>query len=148
MISYQSEIVINRPLAEVFDYATTFENLPKWSDTHSVRRLSTGPVGVGALVQIDMGKGPVRSQIEFKTIRWEKDRSWAFKTVSASPIVWDGSFEFESLGPDSTRMRMGGQVTLKGWRRLLEPLVRGELRKGEQAELEKLKGLLEDHSMR
>jgi hypothetical protein len=143
MIAYNGEIVINRPVAEVFEFATTFENFPRWSDVTTVKRLSKGPVGLGTRLQLEMGKGPMKSQIDFETIGWEKDRSWTFKTVSASPIVWDGMFGFEPLGPESTHVRAAGQVTLKGLRKLLEPLVRGELRKNEQAELETLKGILE-----
>jgi hypothetical protein len=147
MITYQAEIVINRPVTDVFDYATTFENFPNWSDTNAVSRLSNGSDGVGTRLRIDMGKGPMRSKIEFETTEWEKDRNWTFKTVSDTSIVWDGSFGFDALGPSATRMRAAGQVTLKGWRRLLEPLVRVELRKREQAELETLKGLLEDRDL-
>ena len=146
MIVYKGEIVINRPVAEVFDFATTFENFPRWSDVTTVKRLSKGPVGLGTRLQLEMGKGPMKSQIDFETIGWEKDRNWTFKTVSASPIVWDGMFGFEALGPQSTHVRAAGQVTLKGLRKLLEPLVRGELRKNEQAELETLKGILESQA--
>jgi hypothetical protein len=148
MITYNGEIVINRPVAEVFDFATTFENFPRWSDVTTVKRLSNGPVGLGTRLQLEMGKGPMKSQIDFETIGWEKDRNWTFRTVSASPIVWDGMFGFEPLGPESTHVRAAGQVTLKGLRKLLEPLVRGELRKNEQAELETLKGILESQDTR
>ena len=148
MIAYNGEIVINRPVAEVFDFATTFENFPRWSDVTTVKRLSKGPVGLGTRLQLEMGKGPMKSQIDFETIGWEKDRNWTFKTVSASPIVWDGMFGFEPLGPESTHVRAAGQVTLKGLRKLLEPLIRGELRKNEQAELETLKGILENQATR
>jgi len=146
MIAYEGEIVINRPVAEVFDFATTFENFPRWSDVTSVKRLSTGPVGLGTRIQLEMGKGPMKSQNDFETVGWEEDRNWTFKTVSASPIVWDGMFRFEPLGPESTRVRAAGQVTLKGLRKLLEPVVRAELRKTEQAELETLKGILESQA--
>lgn len=144
MITYQGEIVINRPVAEVFGYVTTFENFPLWSDTNAVTRLSNGKVGLETRLRLDMGKGPMRSEIEFETIGWEPERNWTFKTVSATPIVWDGMFGFEAQGPMSTKVRAAGQVSLKGWRKLLEPMVRSELRKTEQAELEKLKGLLEN----
>ncbi|MEX0698176.1 MAG: SRPBCC family protein [Acidimicrobiia bacterium] len=143
-MAYQSEIVINRPVKEVFEYITTFENFPKWSETHSVKVLTNGTVGVGTRLLIEMGKGPMKSRNEFDTVEWEKDRTWAFKTVSpASSVVWDGSFDFEPVGPASTRVRADGQVSLKGWRRLLEPVIRGELQKGEQGELETVKRLIE-----
>lgn len=148
MITYNGEIVISRPVADVFDYATTFEYFPRWTDVISMKRLSNGPVGVGTRVQLEMGRWPLKSQIDFETVVWERDRNWTFKTVSASPIVWDGRFVFEPLGPESTQVRTAGQVTLKGLRKLLEPVVRGELRKSEQAELETLKGILEGQAAR
>lgn len=143
MISYEGEIVIDRPVAEVFRYTTNFENFPKWTDTHAVKRLTNGPVGVGTRILLDMGKGPMRSRIEFDTVGWIENRSWAFKTISDGSIVWDGKYGFEAEAPSSTKVIMSGRVTLKGWRRLLEPLIRIELRKNEQVELGRLKGLLE-----
>lgn len=148
MITYEGAIVISRPVAEVFDYATTFEYFPRWTDVISMKRLSNGPVDVGTRVQLEMGRWPLKSQIDFETVVWERDRNWTFKTVSASPIVWDGKFVFEPLGPESTQVRTAGEVTLKGLRKLLEPVVRGELRKSEQAELETLKGILESQADR
>jgi hypothetical protein len=146
MIVYDGDTVINRPVAEVFEYATTFENFPEWSDTTSVTRLTNGAAGPGTRLRLDMGKGPMRSKIDFDTVGWEQDRSWAFKTVSSGPIVWDGMYGFEPMGPSTTKVTASGQVTLRGWRRVLEPLVRAELRKGEQAELETLKQLLESRA--
>jgi uncharacterized membrane protein len=143
MITYQSQVTIDRPVAEVFEYVTNFDNLPSWSDTHSVKRLSNGGNGPGAKFILDMGKGPMRSQLEFATTQWEQDRNWSFKTSSAGPFVWDGTYRFEPAGDSATRVSQAGQVTLKGWRRLLEPLVRLELQKGEQSELIRLKDLLE-----
>ena len=143
MISYEGEIVISRPVAAVFDYVTNFENFTKWSDTHAVTRLSNGDSGVGTRLKIDMGRGPLRSQIEFETVEWEPEKVWGFKTVASTSMAWDGMYGFEPIGAGSTRLTAAGQVSLNGWRRLLEPLVRAELRKGEQAELGKLKELLE-----
>lgn len=146
MITYQGEIVLNRPVSEVFDYVTTFENFPKWSDTHSVKRLTNGSGGVGTRLLIDMGQGPMRSEIEFDTTGWEQDRLWAFQSVTNGPIGWNGNYGFHAVGPSETRVTMEGQVTLRGWRRLLEPIVKAELRRAEQTELEKLKGLIEGGS--
>jgi uncharacterized protein YndB with AHSA1/START domain len=63
MIAYNGEIVIDRPVAEVFEFATTFENFPRWSDVTTVKRLSNGPVGLGTRLQLEMGKGPMLSRI-------------------------------------------------------------------------------------
>jgi uncharacterized protein YndB with AHSA1/START domain len=142
MITYEGEIVIDRPAAEVFAYATDPDKFALWTDVNSITRLSPGDA-VGSRYQMDMGKGPMRATIVYKTVQLDPGRRWAMKTDAKSPIGWDSELAFEALGPTSTRMRSTGEVTLHGWRRLLEPLVRGELRKNEQAELVTLKGILE-----
>jgi uncharacterized membrane protein len=146
MINYQGEVVVNRPVSEVFAYVTTFENFPKWTDTHSVRRLTNASGGVGTRLLLDMGRGPMRSEVEFDTTGWEPDRLWAFQSVTDGPIGWNGNYGFRPVSVSSTKVTTEGQVTLRGWRRLLEPIVKAELRRGEQAELEKLKGLIEGGS--
>lgn len=148
MISYEGVVVIRRPVSEVFQYLTTFENFPQWSDTNSVTLRTNGNVGVGTRMLIDMGKGPMRSKAEFETVGWEPDRRWAFRTLGTGPVGWEGSFTFEEIDAQSTRLTSRGEVTLRGWRRLLETLARTEIRNGERAELEVLKGLLEGSSDR
>jgi hypothetical protein len=56
---------------------------------------------------------------------------------------WDGSYEVAAAGDGATRVIGLGQVGLKGWQRLLEPFMKGEIQRGEAAELGHLKELLE-----
>jgi hypothetical protein len=43
----------------------------------------------------------------------------------------------------ATRIIGSGRLMLKGWRRVMEPFMGGEVRRGEAAELRRLKDLLE-----
>lgn len=146
MMTYESEILIDRPVEEVFDFVTTLDNLPSWSDTNAVTPASGRAGEVGTRYRLDMGRGPLRSDLEFETTGWKPGRDWSFKTVSAGRMSWDGRYVFDPVDRGTTRVRGEGQVSLKGWRRLLEPVVRGELRREEQAELSRLKQLLERSS--
>lgn len=56
---------------------------------------------------------------------------------------WDGSYSVAHAGDGATRVIGLGQVGLKGWQQLLEPFMGSEIRRGEAAELGKLKALLE-----
>jgi uncharacterized membrane protein len=143
MISYESQITIERPTNEVFSYVTTFENFPQWTDTNQVTRISPDREGVGGRLLIDMGKGPFRHQAEYETVAWDPNRRWAFRTAPGAPIGWEGSFVFESSESGATKVTSTGHVSLRGWRRLLTPLARMEISHSEKAELETLKSLLE-----
>lgn len=55
---------------------------------------------------------------------------------------WDGVFSVEPEGT-GTLVRSSGHIRLRGIRRLMEPLMRGEAARSEAAELSRLKALLE-----
>jgi hypothetical protein len=73
---------------------------------------------------------------------FETDRMVGYKTIEG-PFAWVGGFRLDPIGEDETRVTSFGRVTLTGFRRLLEWLFAGQVRKGEAAELTKLKALVE-----
>jgi hypothetical protein len=144
VITYDGQATIERSAEEVFAYASLPENLLEWSDVSSVERLTDGPVRVGSRMKITMGKPPLRATSDYEISEWEENRRWTYKTIPPNWILWDATYVLEPLGPSSTRISTSGQITLKGIRRALEPVIRNELSKGEQGELDRLKALLEE----
>ena len=144
MIEYQGETIIERPVDQVFAYAADYKNLPEWSDVSDVAMLTDDPVGQGTRLRMTMGKGPMRATVEYDTAEWEPNRTWSYTTVPPAWILWDATYSVEPISQSSTRITTHGQIRLKGWRRILEPLVRGEVGKGEQLELDKLKAIIEE----
>jgi hypothetical protein len=143
VITYDGEATINRPAEEVFRFASAPENLPKWSDVSDVERLTEGPMGLGSRVKLAMGKKPMRATAVFEISEWDEDRAFTWNTVPPLWILWDASYRIDSLGPSSCRIITEGQITLSGVRRALEPMIRSEMAKREQGELDVLKDLLE-----
>jgi hypothetical protein len=143
VITYDGEATINRTPAEVFAFASAPENLPKWTDVSDVEKLTDGPMGLGSRVKLAMGKKPMRAIAEFEISEWEENRAWSWKAVPPLWILWDATYRIEPLGPSSCRITTEGQLTLSGIRRGLEPMVRREIAKREQDELDLLRGLLE-----
>ncbi len=143
MIEYQGETIIERPVDQVFAYAAAYKNLPEWSDVSDVAMLTDDPVGQGSRLRMTMGKGPMRATLDFDIAAWEPNQTWSYTTVPPAWILWDATYSVEPISPTPTRITTHGQITLKGWRRILEPLVRGEVGKNEQLELDKLKTIIE-----
>jgi hypothetical protein len=101
-----------------------------------------GEVRVGFRVREKMKVGSRMAPFTFEVARYMPDASLTFATIDG-PVNWEGTYEVESLGETATRIISSGRVSLKGWQRLLEPFMHGEVRRGEAAELRKLKDLLE-----
>ena len=48
MIEFTNQVVIERPVKDVFDFVSQLENAPKWNYfVQQVRQTSPGPVGFG-----------------------------------------------------------------------------------------------------
>ena len=66
--------------------------------------------------------------------------------VTHPKFDWLATTDLEADGT-GTRMTYAGEIRFKGVQRLLEPLIRGEVSRGEAKEAERLKALLEASTM-
>ena len=89
----------------------------------------------------------MKQKMTFEVTEVEPNRRLAFKTVSKGSMQWDGGLTLEAQGPSTTRVVSVGQIRLGGAAKLMEGMMAGEIKKGEQKELEKLKELLEAGKM-
>ena len=138
MITYSSQVTIERTPDRVFPYITDREKQALWSDV-PMRPLTEGPLRVGSRMELTFGRGPMRISLQLELSELEADRRVAFTTVSAGSLLWDGEYLLEPIGSNATRMSQTGQLRFRGLWRLLEPMVGAEIRRNEIAELEKLK---------
>ena len=78
----------------------------------------------------------------WEVTEFEANSKMAFRTIEG-PMNWEGGYEVAADENGATRITGWGRLGLKGWRRVLEPFMGGEVRRGEAAELRRLKDLLE-----
>lgn len=135
-------IMIDRPVEEVFDFVLDERNEPLYNpELLRSEKLTDGPVGVGTRFHAShrQGRGAVNMTVE--VTRCERPHRMASKTTMAWSDV-HGELTFEPVG-DSTRMRWYWEVRLKGHMRALTPLVGFIGRRSERACWEGLKRYLE-----
>lgn len=142
MIRYDNTIAIARPPAEVFDLIVDVPRAYEWTDMTDGRWISDPPIEVGARAEAKLTLGPVRPVIRWDVTRLEPPRVVSFRTPPGGPLDWDATYVLEEAD-GGTRVHATGEVKPRGWLRLLTPLIRMELPKGEARELARLKGLLE-----
>lgn len=140
MIRYASRTVIDRPVAEVFAALLDPARYGLWTDMVDVA-FDPGPPGVGSRGQFRLAKGPIKGPLRTTIEELVPDRRVVFR-IDHPALAWRSISEVEPDG-DGTCLHYGGEVRLRGWRRLLEPLLAGEVRSEEQREALRLKALLE-----
>ena len=141
-MEYQVSTVINRPLDEVFRFVTNVENQPRWQAASIENHLLTpGPMAVGAQIQ-HIGKWLGRRYESIgQVVEFEPDRRWAYKSLSG-PYQLEMRYRFEPTAA-GTRLTLTAEGGDLGFFRLPGPLLRFFAQRVLQADLDRLKRVLE-----
>jgi hypothetical protein len=143
MARVEGEIVIKRPVEEVFDFVADERNEPRYNP-HMLRseKLTPGPIGVGTRFSAEMAtvRGSAPMTIEFTV--YERPRLLAL-TARLSKMDIEGSLSFDPV-PEGTRMRWSWEIEPRGFLRLFGLLVARLGRRNEQIIWTSLKRLLEE----
>jgi uncharacterized membrane protein len=143
MMNVEASMVINRPVAEVFDFVANFENHPKWENNfQKVKLLNSTPTGVGTTYQCELKLPGQSATSKFEITEYEINKKIAFEGEPAGPARPKGSFLFESV-PGGTKLTLLPRPEFRGFFRLLEPIMAGYVRKQNEEHLSTLKRLLE-----
>ena len=142
MASIAGELVINRPVDEVFDFVADEQNEPRYNPRiRRAEKLSPGPIGRGTRFRaeaVTLGR-TVGMTIEYTA--YERPRRLASSIHMAAADIL-GTLGFDPVS-DGTRMSWSWEMRLRGLYRLLTPIVVGAGRRQEQANWSGLKRFLE-----
>jgi uncharacterized protein YndB with AHSA1/START domain len=150
MAQIEGEIMIARPVEEVFDFVADERHEPRFNRRMAAAELLTPePIGTGSRFHLEMrmGRRIVDMTVEFTQF----DRPGLLASTSRSvtrggrgrPMVTVGSLNFDPV-PEGTRMRWAWQVETPGPMRLLRPIIVLIGRRQERRIWGSLKRLLED----
>lgn len=144
MIRFEAEQTIDRSADDVWAYAAGIVRHPEWMGVIDARVVhGTGTeVGTRAIERLRMG--PRIVEVEITVSESIPARRIAWKLAGGgSPMAGDVMLDLEPLGSGRTRATWSGSIGLTGIWRLIEPLMAGEIRDAETAELRRLKVNLE-----
>jgi uncharacterized protein YndB with AHSA1/START domain len=146
----EGEIVIRRPVEEVFDYVADERHEPNFNSRMSrVELLTPEPIGAGARFGVEMTMMRRVFDVTVEFTAFERPRLLGSTSRSlprggkGRPLVTAGSLTFEPVS-EGTRMRWSWQVETPGAMRLLAPLVSRMGRRQERRVWTSLKRLLEE----
>ena len=130
MARVTGEILINRPVALVFDYVADQRNEPIYNPRMlRSEKITDGPIGVGTRFRATARSG--RRVVEMLTEITEYDRTWTLGSLTTMSVDVNDGLTFERVD-GATRMSWSWEVSPKGPLRLLGPLVARLGRRQEQ----------------
>jgi uncharacterized protein YndB with AHSA1/START domain len=142
MARFSNNLIIGRPINEVFRFVADFENIPKWNYyVVEVNKVTTGPIGVGTVFRQVRKTDTQR----YKIVEFEPNRKVVVETLPPASAL-QMRFTFEPAGGGT---RLTDEWELKGGLiGLFGSLAAGRVKAAVAENLAKLKQLLETGEVR
>jgi len=135
-------VVIDRPVEEVFAFATGIESIPLWAGpVTEAKQTSEGPLGVGATstrVTHLLGR---RFESDYVVTEYQPNSRYAAETTSG-PIPIVETFSFEA-GEGGTSVTVAMEGDPAGFFKLAEPILTRIVKRQMENDVRTLKDLLE-----
>ena len=142
MVLIEGEIVIKRPVEEVFDFVADERNEPRYNPhMRRAEQISDGPIGVGTRFRAEIASMGRTLEMAIEFTGYERPRRLASSTHMSS-MDTRGALTFDPV-PEGTRMRWSWDVEPRGMFGAMGPLVARMGRRQEQRIWAGLKHLLE-----
>lgn len=117
------------PLADTFAFIADFANAEVWDPGTLVsKRRGDGPVGVGATYDLTVKMGGGAAPMTYIIETFEPDRRVVLRGEGERATARD-DIRFEATDAGGTRVDYTADIELKGWLRLIQPLLGGAFRK-------------------
>ena len=142
MLSFETQITIQRPVPDVFAFVSDWSNTPLWqSGVVKSTALTSGPARVGTTFDEDVKIAIFHIATRCVITALEPDRSLTFE-ASSSPIDYQAEFRFEPA-PGGTSLHIRGTGELRGLWRILLPMFQADAQRSIEEEMKSIKGHLE-----
>ena len=138
----EGEIVIERPVEEVFDFVADERNEPRFNSRITrVEKLSPGPIGAGTRFRAEMTRMGLTAEMTVEFTGVERPRRVESST-HLSKMDIRGTLTFDPV-PEGTRMNWAWDLEPHGLLRLAGPILAWMGERQERAIWTSLKRLLE-----
>jgi uncharacterized membrane protein len=142
MAKVEASVVINRPIEEVFAFAANIENNAQWqSGVLEAQATSEGPIGVGTTYRYVAQLLGRRIKADGEVTEYEPNRTYSFESTSG-PFPIEGGLTCEAA-EGGTKVTLAVEADIGGFFKMAEPLVVRTIKKQFEADVGKLKDLLE-----
>jgi len=142
MLKFSADVKVNRPVEKVFAWLTDASHQSKF-DKSSLKMevLTPGPWRTGSQFRELRDLGGRKTEVLSEIAELEPNRLFVIRSKTGPG--WLGTWQLEPEGT-GTRLHWTGQLTMKGFGRLLEPLIGRQMGSQISSQFAALPGLIEN----
>lgn len=143
MVDVLTEININRPIAQVSEYAMNPDNAPEWYvNIHSAEWKTPKSIAIGSQIAFKAKFLGRQLAYIYEIIELEPGKKLVMRTAQG-PFPMETTYTFESLSADITRMTLRNAGQPIGFSKLFSPFMATMMKRANIKDLKKIKGILE-----
>jgi uncharacterized protein YndB with AHSA1/START domain len=142
-VDVTTDIVINRPIAEVARYAADPDNVPRWyAKISAVAWETPRPLRLGSRVAFVARFLGRRLAYTYEIVEWVPERLLVMRTTQG-PFPMETTYTWEPAAPGATRMTLRNRGTPAGFSSVFAPFMASAIRRANRKDLALLKSRLE-----
>jgi uncharacterized membrane protein len=144
MVDIQTEIVVNRPVNIVAEYAMNPDNAPEWYvNIKSVEWKTARPLMVG-------------SQIAFKAAFMGRELAYVYEIselmpnqklvmrTADGPFPMETTYLFDAIDSNTTKMKLRNRGNPSGFSKIFSPFMKMMMRRANKKDLGRIRDILEE----
>ena len=107
----ESSTVIQRPVGSVWDFYAVhhLRNHPRWDPTIHLQATSEDPIALGTVMKRRVTRFGHTTEGTMEVVEFEPEKVMRVETHDG-PMTIHGWARFEAVGPDATRLTIGGEI--------------------------------------
>jgi uncharacterized membrane protein len=118
-----ANLVIDRPVADVWNYITDISNMPRWEDSGAVwKQVSVGPINAGTSIQSSITKLGRTVTFDLRVTEFDPNRTFSVEAVAGRTKGTTVSYLLAPVEPGKTRLSRVTDARFHGILKVLQPL--------------------------